>query len=327
MLRFLPFCILYVLLAACGRPTPPIEASAIISAPLQYALVDDWPGAATAATLGQPVGVAVMGAEVVVFHRGRTEPAPYHPDDLVVFLDAATGDRLRAWGKDFFVQPHGLHVDREGNVWTTDIARHQVFKFSGGGELLLTLGQESTAGKDRLHFDQPTDVAVGPGGNIFVTDGYGNRRIVKFDPDGNYLMEWGREGSGPAEFVNPHAIIVNAGGHLLISDRENNRVQKYDTAGNYLSEHRFGAPVYACTESAGGGSLYVTDYLVEAEGLVRGSAIYGQSQMDSSADTLVHRAAGYEKERCRYHDVAVGTDGALYLPDLTNRVVHKFAVR
>lgn len=299
-------------------------ASTISGRP-EYVHDTNWPEVATAATLGQPVGVAVVGREVVVFHRGLGEPSPYRSDDVVVFLDAATGQRLRSWGGNFFIQPHGLHVDTDGNIWTTDIVRHQVFKFDPTGKLLLTLGEEGTPGGDRTHFNQPTDVAVGPAGNIYVTDGYGNRRIVKFDPAGNYLGEWGREGSGPGELINPHAIIVTPTAHLLVADRENNRLQEFDLEGNFVAEFSFAAPVYASAIPNDGGPIHATDYLIEPGDSIRGSAIY--RGRGTTRQVLVSRDDSPEAEPCRYHDLAVDDDGALYLPDLTNRVVHKYVPR
>ena len=289
----------------------------------------DWPTPAAAAQIGQPVGVGILGdGTIAVFHRGLSEPAPYVAGDVVQFIHPASGEALASWGGGFFVRPHGMHVDTDEYIWLTDIARHQVFKFTRDGELLLTLGEEGIAGGDSTHFDQPTDVAVGPRGNIFVTDGYGNRRIVKFAPDGRYLARWGREGSAAGEFINPHAIDISTEGQLYISDRENNRVQVFDTYGTFKVAYSLPAATYAAVHDSGSDRLYVTDYRVVNDTTILGSAIYRLDRRARAATALTKRAGPQVQimapEPHRYHDLAIDRAGNLYLPDLTNRIVVKY---
>jgi sugar lactone lactonase YvrE len=129
-----------------------------------------------------------------------------------------------------------LRVDREGNLWTTDTVTHQVMKLTPEGRPLLTLGVKGQAGADQKTFNRPTDVAFAPAGDFFVSDGYGNSRVVKFSRDGKYLFEWGRRGRGPGEFNLPHSMAIDSKGRLYVSDRENNRIQIFDLEGKFLRQ-------------------------------------------------------------------------------------------
>jgi DNA-binding beta-propeller fold protein YncE len=202
---------------------------------------------------------------IYVIHRcfenscaGRPE-APilkYNPD----------GKLLRSWGSGMFIFPHGATVDRDGNLWVTDARGegnkgHQVFKFDSQGKVLMTLGKAGVSGSGPDLFDQPTDVVVAPNGDIFVTDSHRNgknNRVVKFDRNGKFIKEWGRKGSQPAEFSEPHTIAMDSRGRLFVGDRENNRIQIFDQDGKFLDQwHQFGRPSgISITKDD---TIYVTD--------------------------------------------------------------------
>jgi hypothetical protein len=131
---------------------------------------------------------------------------------------------------------HGLHVDRRDNVWVTDIGRHIVMKFSPEGKLLLTLGKPDTSGETPELFNQPTALAVSVKGDIYVADGYGNSRVVKFSPEGRYVKAWGRKGAGRGEFDTPHGIAVGPDGDVYVAERVNKRVQVFDPDGRFQAE-------------------------------------------------------------------------------------------
>lgn len=182
--------------------------------------------------------------------------------DLDPILKFDTNGRLlRSFGKGVFVFPHGIHVDREGNVWVTDMVLpdgrgqgapgrgQQVIKFSPEGKELMRLGTAGVTGKGPTTFSAPSDVVVGNNGDIFVSDGHAegtNERIVKFDRNGRYLMEWGRRGTGApgtGEFSSLHALAIDSRGRLFIGDRDNNRIQIYTQDGRFLeSWSQFGRP-------------------------------------------------------------------------------------
>ena len=140
--------------------------------------------------------------------------------------------------------PHGIHVDRGGNVWVTDgLGRgnkgHQVFKFSPDGKLLLTLGKPNKPGSGPDEFNAPSAVVVAPNGDIFVADGHGgqtNARVVKFSSDGKFIKTWGKKGSAPGELDIPHAIAMDSQGRLFVGDRQNNRIQIFDQDGKFLDQ-------------------------------------------------------------------------------------------
>ena len=153
-----------------------------------------------------------------------------------------SGQLVKSFAAGLFVFPHGLHVDTDGNVWVTDAQGrdgkgHQVFKFSPDGKLLMTLGKAGVAGSGPDEFNQPSDVAVAPNGDIFVADGHdpgSNMRIVKFRKDGNFVKSWGKPGAGPGEFNAPHGIAFDSKGRLFVADRGNNRLQIFDQDGTFL---------------------------------------------------------------------------------------------
>ncbi|MCA9232063.1 MAG: hypothetical protein KDA57_15550 [Planctomycetales bacterium] len=176
-------------------------------------------------TKGWVSGLAVDDQDQVwVFKKG---------DDPVQVYTTA-GKFVRSWGQGMFVQPHQLRIDHEGSIWVADFGLHVVQKFTPEGDLLQTLGVRGESGVDETHFDKPTDMAITPAGDIFVSDGYGNRRIVHFDKDGNYVKEWGGYGTQPGQFVLPHAIVVDSEGKLYVADRNSGRIQVFDQDGNVL---------------------------------------------------------------------------------------------
>ncbi len=190
-----------------------------------YRPVPGWPKLPPGVTLGPAAAVATDAADrVYVFHRG--------PKPVLVF--ERDGTFVRSWGDEHVKTAHGLRIDGEGNVWVTDVGNHQVMKFDPNGKLLLSLGEKGKPGNTPDRFDRPTDVAVTPGGDFYVTDGYGNSRVMKFSRDGKLLTQWGSKGSRDGEFHLPHAVCLDAKGLVYVGDRENNRVQVFDPDGRFL---------------------------------------------------------------------------------------------
>lgn len=161
-----------------------------------------------------------------VFHRGKQPIAVFDK----------TGKFLRGWGDDHVKTAHGLRLDPEGNIWTTDLGTHQVIKYDPTGKVLLTLGQKNKSGATRDTFNKPADIAFTPKGDVYVADGYGNSRIVKFGADGKYLFEWGQKGKEPGDFNLPHAIFLDGAGKVYVGDRENNRVQVFTPEGKFVEQ-------------------------------------------------------------------------------------------
>jgi streptogramin lyase len=178
---------------------------------------------------GRVSSVATDSAgNVYVFHRGKKA------DPLVVF--DSKGKYLRSWGRGLFGNPHGLRIDKQDNVWVTDNGDHQVMKFTNTGRLLLTLGIKGQAGTTDQTFNRPTDIAFAANGDFYVSDGYGNSRVVKFSPDGKYQLAWGKRGTRPGDFNTPHSVAVDSKTNVYVSDRENNRIQIFDRNGKFLRQ-------------------------------------------------------------------------------------------
>src|SRR5580693_4340120 len=240
------------------------SGAATNSAPNPYRSIDDWAKMPEGRTWGSTSGVDIDpdGTSVWVAERcgAYAPPSQFKPGEPVACdgssLDPilkfdASGKLVKSFGAGMFILPHGLHVDRAGNIWVTDgLGRpgkgHQVIKFSPDGKVLLTLGKAGVAGSGPDEFNAPSDVLVAPNGDIFVADGHGgntNARIVKFSSDGKFIKTWGKKGSGPGEFNTPHALAMDSKGRLFVADRDNNRIQIFDQDGNYIEEWKqYGAP-------------------------------------------------------------------------------------
>jgi DNA-binding beta-propeller fold protein YncE len=144
------------------------------------------------------------------------------------------GKFLRAFGQGVVKSAHHIKIDPEGNVWAADIGYHQVHKFTPDGKHLMSIGTRDQPGRDTTHLNMPTDMAITPAGDVFVSDGYGNARVVHFDRDGKFVKEWGELGSKPGQFSIVHAIAVDSKGKLYVADRNNVRVQVFDQKGTLL---------------------------------------------------------------------------------------------
>lgn len=153
----------------------------------------------------------------------------------MVQVYAPDGRYLRGWvEEDKRAVPHGICFDAEGNVWLVDVGLHNIRKFTPEGKLLLTLGVTGEAGNDESHFNRPTGIAFTPNGEIFVADGYGNSRIVHLDRNGRFVKAWGTLGVEPGNFSLPHAIACDSKGRLYVADRNNIRIQVFNTEGKLL---------------------------------------------------------------------------------------------
>jgi DNA-binding beta-propeller fold protein YncE len=194
-----------------------------------YRVDSRWPSRTGELAWGEMPGVCVDAHDQVwTFNRGETPVQVY---------DNA-GRLVRAWGQGQVGKAHSVRIDPAGFVWLSDIGLHVVRKFTPEGELLLTLGTPGEPGEDSTHLNMPTDLVVTPAGDIFVTDGYGNNRVVHFDASGTFVKGWGRLGSRAGEFSLPHSIAVDSVGRLYVADRNNARVQVFDQSGRYLDEWR-----------------------------------------------------------------------------------------
>jgi sugar lactone lactonase YvrE len=208
-----------------------------------YKAAPGWPQLPANIKLGGVISVEPDAkGDIWVFHRNQPP--------ILEFNQA--GVLIKSFGTDMFVQPHGMTIDRDGNVWVTDSQTKdgkggQVFKFSPDGKVLMTLGKAGVAEETNQSFAGPSDVVVASNGDIFVTDGHAanaNGRVVKFSKDGTFIKSWGTtHGSGPGEMNQPHSIAVDSRGRLFVADRSNSRIDIFDENGKLLDTWKqFGRP-------------------------------------------------------------------------------------
>lgn len=194
-----------------------------------YEVDPSWPERPAGMPWGQMPGIAVDARDQVWLFT-RTNPP------IQVFT--AEGKFLRAWGDGLLASAHHIKIDRDGNVWASDLGLHVVRKFTPEGKLLMTLGTPGEKGEDESRLNKPTDMVLAPDGSIFVSDGYGNARVVHFDKDGKFVKSWGSLGTEPRQFSIPHAIAMDSKGRLYVADRNNVRVQVYSQGGELLDSWR-----------------------------------------------------------------------------------------
>ena len=246
--------------------------------PNPYRLVEGWPTLPknmNGGHWGEVIRVHV-GAKgnIWVFHRcfnvvpaGSATCIGRGPANPPILEFDPSGKLLKSFGVGLFAYPHGFTIDGEGNLWATDVndqetilgmsARNaagvvmgqEVLKLSPQGKVLMMLGKEGVAGTGPDGFDRPTSVAVAPNGDIFVSDGHAPNkhdagRVVKFSKDGHFIKAWGRKGSAPGEFDEPHDLFVGGSrGWVYVADRRNNRVQVFDQNGAFIAAWKqFGQP-------------------------------------------------------------------------------------
>ncbi len=163
------------------------------------------------------------------------------------------GKFVKAFGAGMLLFPHGFTIDRNDHIWVTDVHAAKgignvVLEFDQNGKLLRTLGKPGVAGAGHDTFNEPNAVLVAPNGDIFVSDGHEpgpghNARVVKLDPNGKFIKQWGGHGTGPGQFEMPHALAMDSQGRLFVGDRGNNRVQIFDQDGKFIASwNQFGRP-------------------------------------------------------------------------------------
>jgi hypothetical protein len=185
--------------------------------------------------------------------------------DPVVTVDRE-GKVVRSWGKGMFTVPHSIRIDPEGNIWTVDAGSSVLLKFTPDGKKLQQIDVGEVAPAEKCAFPTlcgTTDVTFAPNGRLFISDGYGNARILEYTAAGKRVKVWGSSGTGPSQFQIPHGI-ANDGTTLYVADRTNARIQRFDFDGRYLGEWTSLGRPFAVKFS--GGALWVAMMTVEPEG-------------------------------------------------------------
>jgi hypothetical protein len=258
--------------AQAPNPTRPTDL------PNPYRLVAGWPTLPqnmNGGRWGEVIRVHVAhDGNIWVFHRCFNTVPPGSavcinrgPANPPILEFNPAGRLLKSFGAGLFAYPHGFTVDQEGNLWVTDVndaetvlgmsARNaagvvmgqEVLKLSPNGKVLMTLGKEGVSGNGPDTFDRPTGVAIAPNGDIFVTDGHlpnahNNGRVLKFSKNGRFIKSWGKRGSAPGDFDEPHDIFLGGSqNRLYVADRRNQRIQVFDQEGHFIAAWKqFGEP-------------------------------------------------------------------------------------
>jgi DNA-binding beta-propeller fold protein YncE len=213
---------------------------AVGSGHFSYRVDKDWERLPTHHSHGDVPGVAVDSSDrLYVFNRSEHPVMVYEPD----------GTFIRSWGDGVFGSPHGITIGPDDVAYCVDSSHHTVRKFTLNGDLLQTFGTPGIASdtgavgydyrsirRGAAPFNRPTNLAVGPSGDLFISDGYGNARVHRFAADGTLKLSWGEPGAGPGQFNVPHGIVVDAMNRVLVADRENSRVQLFDVDGRFIEE-------------------------------------------------------------------------------------------
>jgi DNA-binding beta-propeller fold protein YncE len=298
---------------------------------LPYTLVE-WPALPKSAA-GAPapwnfiqvssVAVTAQG-RILVLHRGA------HP----IMEFETSGAFVRSWGDGLFSEgkvaampqafwtadkshysavygpagcsscgAHSVRVDPQGNIWVIDAPGHVLYKLNPEGKEIMRLGTKGAAGTGPANFNLPTDIAFAANGDLYVTDGYGGARVVKFSRDGKYLLQWGTRGQGAGEFGLPHNVVLDAQARVYVTDRDNQRIQVFEANGKFLTQW---------TGTGGVSGLAMTkDQRIWTGGVLR--------NLDGTIVGRLPEATGA-------HGVAVTDGGDVYLAQLSG-IVQKFVKR
>jgi DNA-binding beta-propeller fold protein YncE len=293
---------------------------------LAYEAEAAWPLPPTSAAgapglwnLIQAAGVTVnSNGDILVLHRGAHPILQFKSDGRLV---RSFGDGLFSEGKVGAMAPehrvegrsaytavygpagctacgaHSIRLDPQGNIWVVDAPGHVIYKLSQDGQIVMQLGTKGVSGTGHNTFNLPTDIAFAPNGDIYVTDGYGSQRVVRFSRDGDYLTQWGGWGSGPGQFELPHNLAIDAQGRVYVTDRENQRIEVFDGNGTFLKEWPTGSGVSGL-------------FLTKDQQLWAGDALY---DLDGKLLGRLPDAQGA-------HGVVVTDSGDVYLAQLSGTV-------
>lgn len=273
---------------------------------LRHKVDPNWPDLPAGWNFDETPGVAVDKREhVFVFHRGVHS---------IIEFDRQ-GALVRHWGDGTFVRPHALKFDRDGYLWAADDQGHTVVKMDEKGRVRMVLGRKNTKGETNDLFNRPTDIGFGPNGDIYITDGYGNSRVVQYTRDGKFVRAWGKKGAAEGEFNLPHGIAVDRTGRVYVGDRENRRLQVFDAQGKFIAQWKHVGSPWGVVITADDKLLLCDGYnnrilKTDLSGEVLGT-LSGPGKLPGLLDFA--------------HHLAVGPSGDIYVAEIKNWRVQRFA--
>ncbi len=277
---------------------------------LPHKLVPDWAKLPAGWNLGEASGVSVdKNDNVWVFNRG--------PHGVIQF--DKNGRMLQAWPEVPILSAHGIKVDPDGNVWLVDVVGHALLKFSPSGRLLMVIANAGRSVGDnttQYAFNRPTGLSFTPQGDFFVSDGYGNSRVAHYNKDGVFIRQWGSKGAADGQFDLVHDVALDKQGRVYVADRANSRIQVFDQQGHFLTKWTSVGQPWGLAYSEKEEAFYVCDGLnnrvvkVNMEGKILGTL------------------GGFGKAPGKFdfpHHMAVDSEGSLYVVEIKNWRVQKFA--
>jgi sugar lactone lactonase YvrE len=255
---------LFVLLA------PPLFAQQSVPE-IPFDSVPDFPKLPPGMNFGEVAGVAVNSkGHVFVFTRSNSAQGPaYGPAAAQLLEFGPKGEYVREIGKGLYAwsEAHSVRIDKDDNIWAIDKGSDMIIKFNPAGRVIMTFGRRKEAADEGAKpwehpdpplpaidglFRQPTDVTWDSEGNIYITDGYVNSRVAKYDKNGDWAMSWGTKGTAPGQFRIPHAIVADRNNNLYVGDRTNHRIQVFDTEGKFLRMFEIDVPPDPTTRAVNG---------------------------------------------------------------------------
>jgi len=348
MKRTFYLCLCFSLSAAMAFAQADVQPTN--SQPNPYETVTGWAKLPEGRMWGSTSAVEIDkdGRSIWVAERCGTNSCAESKLDSVFLFDQ-TGKLVRSFGSGLIVAPHGIAVDRDGNVWVTDCActgggargaaaatpppaprGHQVFKFSPDGKLLMTLGKAG-GGRESEFFFQPNDVLIAPTGDIFVSEGHSSAagataRVLKFSRDGKFIKSFGKLGKENGDFDQPHALAMDSKGRLFVGDRGNNRILILDQDGNYLDQWKqFSRPSGIFIDKDD--NIYVADSESESvtrthDGWKRGIRI--GSARDGSVKYFIPDPVEKAPSTSAAEGVAVDAQGNVYGAEVGPRALKRY---
>ena len=259
-----------------------------------------------------PTGVAVNSkGHIFIANKGEMKLIEFDAD----------GNFVRSLAADVLIAPHGLRIDKDDNIWVTDIETHMVFRINPNGRISLVLGQKDASGliddtRNMILFNKPADIAFGLDSEIYIADGYGNSRMVKLDKYGNFMKAWGEKGDENGNFNNPHNVVVDKNGLVYVADRHNNRLQVFSANGDFIrSWTHVGTPWgLAISDNQ---EIFMTDgnnekiLKLNLEGDIIGAYGHGAGQGLGQMRTA--------------HGIALDKENNIYITEVLNWRVQKFS--